>query len=86
MTDTHANQEQVEESQTSQFPACQCGYTRDDVGKVVHVEARGEWGVWGWFSLLVGVTAVPTRLTYNCNRCRIQFDSTTDPEILKKNI
>lgn len=61
--------------------ACRCGYTRDH-----HmVSAEYEHTGFGWFCLLMGISARPIRIKYRCRRCDQVFDQTTDPAILGKN-
>lgn len=75
-----------ETAPSTDLPSCKCGYTREDVKKVVYVEPKGEWDAWGWFSLLWGVTAKPKKVNFYCSKCRITFDSSVDPEILRQNM
>jgi len=61
---------------------CACGHGR--AHRQVTIDP--EYTVGGWFLLLIGVTATPTRLNYRCRRCNEVFDSTTDPALLEKHV
>jgi hypothetical protein len=62
------------------LPTCRCGHD-----KTHHmVSARGRYTIWGWFALLIGVTARPKRVEYWCRRCGERADVTTDPDVLAK--
>lgn len=81
---TEANSQEAAPKASPSLPTCKCGNTRLDEGKDPYIEAQCEFGTWGWFSLLWGVTATPTRVGFRCRRCNTQFDVSTDPAVLKK--
>lgn len=44
---------------------CRCGHDR----RHPLVEATPDYGFWGWFALMGGISAVPKKLTWKCSRC-----------------
>jgi hypothetical protein len=48
------------------------------------VSPEADYTFSGWFRLLFGISARPTRVKYRCRRCDQTFDQTTDPEVLDK--
>jgi hypothetical protein len=48
------------------------------------VSPEVEHTVFGWFCLLMGASARPTRIKYRCRRCDQIFDQTTDPAVLAR--
>jgi hypothetical protein len=63
------------------LPTCRCGHTREH-----HmISPEYEHTFLGWFCLLFGISARPTRINYRCRRCEQVFDATTDPAVLGKN-
>ncbi len=59
---------------------CRCGHDRNH-----HlVSPEGSYTFSGWFRLLFGISARPTRIKYRCRRCDQVFDQTTDPDVLGK--
>jgi len=59
---------------------CRCGHGRDHY----MVSPEGDYTFSGWFRLMFGISACPTRIRYRCRRCDQVFDETTDPEVLAK--
>ena len=54
---------------------CSCGHDRD------HAQAKAErsYGLLGWVLLLVGVSAIPTRVVFTCSVCDEVIDDVNDP-------
>jgi hypothetical protein len=74
--------EQSSPKEAPKEKTCRCGHNRDH-----HmVSAEGEYTFSGYFRLLFGISARPTRVNYRCRRCDKVFDSTTNPKILDKKI
>lgn len=50
------------------------------------VSAEGAYSPWAWVGLIVGISVRPHTVSYRCRRCDELFDSTHDPEVLKKHV
>jgi transposase-like protein len=68
------------------LPKCKCGYTRNDFAKEPSVRKEEDWGFWGWFWLLTGVSILPKKVKFYCTQCGKTFDSSTDPKVLRKSL
>jgi hypothetical protein len=44
---------------------CRCGHGRGHY----MVSEEPEYGAWGWFSMLLGISATPTKVRFRCRRC-----------------
>lgn len=44
---------------------CRCGHDRSHP----MVSAAGEYGFWGWWLILFGISAKPRAITFTCRRC-----------------
>lgn len=64
----------------TQMPTCRCGYTREHH----FVSPKLDYGLVGWFWILVGVNAMPRRVRYICRQCGETLESLTDKESLEK--
>ena len=64
---------------TTQEPlqTCRCGHNRN------HAMVTGErsYSFIGWIALLVGVTAIPTKIEFRCSKCTQTFEASTDADI-----
>ena len=61
---------------------CRCGYHKHDVHVIPHCRYK-------WFSmlrLLMGVTAYPYEVYYQCERCNEIIDQTTDIEVRRLHV
>ncbi|MCX7633486.1 MAG: hypothetical protein N2Z22_09175 [Turneriella sp.] len=61
---------------------CRCGHDRNHP----LVVRKNRYSKWGWFALLLGISANPILVQFACIRCGEVFDETNDPEELKKYI
>lgn len=58
---------------------CQCGYAKGHV----MISPVGEYSFTGWFMLLLGISALPHRIRYQCRTCRDTVDEVTDPDEIR---
>ena len=56
---------------------CRCGYHKHDP----HVVPQCRYNWFGWVRLVMGVTAYPEEVYYQCEKCEQIIDRTTDLEI-----
>ena len=68
-----------QEVESQQKPQCPCGHTKTHP----MVNAHGQYTGIGWFLHLVGISYQPVKVRYQCLKCSVYFDETTDPNILK---
>ena len=61
---------------------CSCGHDRNHT----LVRKKGEYSFWGWLALGMGATVVPRKLNFFCQKCGELIESTTDPDILNKEV
>lgn len=64
------------------LPTCPCGHDRNHY----RVSRDGEFRAWSWILLMFGVSARPIRVDWRCRMCDVTFDSTTDPDILRRRL
>lgn len=51
------------------------------------VSPEGQYTALGWLQVtLIGISVRPHRIDYRCRVCQQQFDSTSDPELLRRHI
>jgi hypothetical protein len=48
------------------------------------VSPHGDYSFFGWVGLMLGATAEPVRVKFQCRQCGQTFDESTDPQIRKK--
>jgi hypothetical protein len=59
---------------------CRCGHAKGH-----HmVSLAPDYTGFGWFLVLVGISATPTRARYVCRRCDEVLEIVTDPEALQR--
>jgi len=71
----------MEETEQLEAPlrTCRCGFHKHDL----HVTPRCRYGVFAVLRLMMGVTAYPYEVRYQCERCGEVIETTNDPEILR---
>lgn len=74
----------TESSESQDLPQCKCGFTREDVTRSVHVQAKPEYNGIGWCLLLFGITARPSLVRFVCTQCNQLIEESTDPAVLKE--
>lgn len=81
--DVSETSERPEKQPFEEAESCRCGHTAEH-----HmVSARLTYTVWRRFLVvLLGVSAAPIRVDYQCRVCKDMFDFTVDPKRLKKYI
>ncbi len=57
---------------------CKCGHGIDHT----LVSPSGEYTFWGWCLILLGISAKPTAIRFQCRRCDQIVWRTTDPKII----
>lgn len=59
---------------------CRCGFTKGDFW----VRPSHSFGFWGTVAQIFGVTARPTRVDYECAKCKETVESITDEAALEQ--
>jgi len=67
-------------TEAAKTPKCRCG---NALGHHM-VSDEPVYTFVGWFAILIGISARPTRIKYRCRRCQEVFHQTTDPAVLAK--
>lgn len=68
------------DSAIAPLPTCPCGHDRSHY----RVSGDGELKPWAWFLLIFGISAKPIRINWRCRMCDVTFDSSTDPDLLRR--
>ncbi len=61
---------------------CRCGHDRDHY----MVTVDKEYSAGGWFTVLFGISTVPSKVKLRCTLCGEVLEELTDPAALKKHI
>lgn len=61
---------------------CRCGHDRDHY----MVTVDKEYSAGGWFTVLFGISTVPSKVKFRCTLCGDVLDEITDPAELKRHI
>ncbi len=59
---------------------CKCGHA---VGHPM-VSPSGEYSFGGWFLILLGISAKPRAIRYQCRRCDEVISRSTDPKVIEE--
>lgn len=59
---------------------CKCGHDLDSP----MVSPSGEYTFGGWFLILLGISAKPTAIRFQCRKCDQLLLRTTDPKVIEE--
>lgn len=68
--------------EASQLKTCRCGYHKHDD----HIIPRCRYSLFGILRMLIGVTAYPEEVYYQCEKCEEILDRTTDIEVRRLHV
>lgn len=68
--------------EAAQMKTCRCGYHKHDH----HVIPRCRYSLFGIVRMLMGVTAYPEEVYYQCERCEEIIERTTDLEVRRLHV
>jgi hypothetical protein len=82
MADAKRDETSTEAHEATEQKTCRCGHDRDHY----MVTVDKEYSAGGWFTVLFGISTVPSKVKFRCTLCGDVLEELTDPAALKKHI